>query len=250
MKKSFLMLATSFVFGTGVQAQTQNWEWTLKPQFDMDYIGSDILIIAWPTHQIGELITVSKHIDTIMNGQHTQYSQISLVNKMGKLISSTPFEDIGYYSDDLISAKQNGKVGFIDNTGKWIIQPQFEWANDFLGGLADVVQNGKWGFIDKTGKWIIQPQFESAQAFASDLAAAKQNDKWGFIDKTGQWVIQPQFEDVKYRPIWSLYTAKQNDKWGLIDKTGKWVIQPQFDDILGFSKAKDIAAAEIKRVNG
>jgi hypothetical protein len=58
------------------------------------------------------------------------------------------------------------KWGFIDKTGKVVIPTQFENAGSFSEQLAPVSIGGKWGFIDKTGKVAIPAQFETVSDFA------------------------------------------------------------------------------------
>lgn len=88
------------------------------------------------------------------------------------------------------------KIGFVDKTGKVVINSQFDEALSFSEGFAAIKQKDKWGFIDKTGKIVINPQFDEVFSFTNGKAAFSNGKQWGFIDNKGSYVINPQFDGV------------------------------------------------------
>jgi WG containing repeat len=276
MQKSFLMLAVSFVFGTAAQAQTQNWEWTLEPQF---YIEPFLDMHIFP-----------QFYDGMMMVQKEEYGQIGFVNQRGELAVLDTFD---YTIDQFFFFQANlaivfqpttGRCGFIDKTGNWVIPPQFLNAGLFSEGLASAKIDSNYGFIDTSGKWVIEPQFREVGSFDAGVAPVVLNKNWGAIDKTGKWVIPATFPKLSmpknfsfqpeeftqalrkirhsrhYKKDSSAKTERgwqrihrrahreykrdikgykiryENNQYGIKNKAGKWIIQPQFDEIHAYGK--------------
>ena len=276
MKKSFLLLAMSFVFGTAAQAQTQAWEWTLQPQF---YIKPFLDFYIFP-----------KFYDGMMMVQKEEYGQIGFVNQKGELAVLDTFDyilDKTFFFQAglaLVFKSATGRWGFIDKTGNWVIPPHFLDVGLFSEGLASARIDSNYGFIDTSGKWVIEPQFRKAQAFDAGVAPVVLNNNWGAIDKTGKWVIPATFPMLsnpknfsfqpeefiqalrkirhsrhykkdssaktergwrrihrrahrKYkRDIKGYKIRYENNQYGIKNKIGKWIIQPQFDGIQAYGK--------------
>ncbi|TAE15951.1 MAG: hypothetical protein EAZ95_08205, partial [Bacteroidetes bacterium] len=73
--------------------------------------------------------------------------EFSFINKNGnKVIDLSNYYNANSFSEGLALVKSNG-CGFIDKTGKEVISTQFEDAYSFSGGVAWVKVNGKWGII-------------------------------------------------------------------------------------------------------
>lgn len=127
--------------------------------------------------------------------------QSGLMDKKGKILIQTPFEEIVPYSPDLLLVKSNQLWGFINYQGQVIVEPKFENFNPLFQalseGLAAVQLQGKWGYIDAQGQIKIEPQFEQAEAFNQGFAAVKVSSKWGYIDTEGKLIIPPQFDAVE-----------------------------------------------------
>lgn len=149
----------------------------------------------------------------------------SLIDKRGIIVVPPILDDIGFFSEGIARAEENGSYGFIDSSGEWIIEPQYQDALDFSEALAAVKINGKWGFIDRSANKVIDAKYDEVYNFSEGLAQIKLNGKIGFIDKTGKTIIQPQF-DEGYTFKEGLASVKKDGKWGYIDKTGTIVIKP------------------------
>jgi WG containing repeat len=245
MKKSFLMLTMSFIFGTAAQAQTQNWEWTLKPQFYVDYV------VAFDPETFVEIVSLpplraaENGFIEVRDPKSAKYGEqkTGLVNEKGELVVPLQFCNLSTSSrEGLICAQEwdenkywdEKKWGLIDKTGKWVVQPQSAGCEVCAKGLIGVSQNDKVGFVDdKTGKWVIQPQFDAiGGVFYTGLMRALLNGKYGLIDSAGNWVVQPQFNAIQSSELSSCPAQSTNEKWGTIDKlSGKWIIQPQFENV-------------------
>ena len=225
--------------------------WVLAPQFDDAAVLGDIAAVAITINEeedISKVGVVDKNGKWILECK--EGAEIYLIDEDNCLLlavidekygflnekgwaTEPKYDDVGRFSEDMISVREGDVWGFVDKTGKICIKPQFESlyldGPLFNEGLAVVASEGKVGFIDKKGKWTIQPQYDGALPFSEELAAVLVGEKWGYIDKTGKMVIQPSYDDVYYFSL-GLAPVKVNGKWGFIDKTNKMVIQPQYDD--------------------
>ncbi len=126
--------------------------------------------------------------------------KISYINKKGDIVFTAPYAEVDVLAqDEMISFRENGKIGFMNIKGKVVIEPKFSGntLTRFKDGLAPVqADNGKYGYINKRGKFVIQPQFDEAQFFYNDFAGVKINGKYGFIDRKGNLVAQPEYDEV------------------------------------------------------
>ena len=98
---------------------------------------------------------------------HLQMNKLGYINRLGKLVIQPKeawdskslhisYQEL-FFSEELVSLEQNGKVGFIDKAGKQVIPPRYQNAGPFSEGLAAVMIKGKYGYIDRSGKMVIPP---------------------------------------------------------------------------------------------
>ena len=91
-----------------------------------------------------------------------------LMDKSGKAVSTSKFEDARLFNDTSYAAvKLGSKWGFIDIDGNFVIEPAYDGARSFSGGFAAVLIDGKWGFIDCKNKLAIPNIFDDAKDFNS-----------------------------------------------------------------------------------
>ncbi len=140
---------------------------------------------------------------------------------------------IYFFTNDLVPAVKNGKVGYINKEGVFVIEPNFDFGDEFsANGLAKVRTNGKTGWIDQKGNFVIQPEFEGGGIFSDNgLASAKKDNLWGWIDRTGSFVIQPAFDESGWFVTNEIGIYKSNDKEGLINKEGKIITEALYSGI-------------------
>jgi len=100
------------------------------------------------------------------------------------------------FQEGLARIERKGKVGFIDKKGKLVIPTNFEQAGYFSNGLAPFRKNKKWGYINKSGKIIIEPIYDMVFPFVNDKAKVKKNGLIGLINKEGKFILNPQFEEI------------------------------------------------------
>lgn len=107
-----------------------------------------------------------------------------LLNKSGKQIGKTDYEDAyAFYDDTWAAIKKEGKCIFVNEEGKEMDLGDFEDARSFSGGLAAVKQEGKWGYIDTEGDLVIDCQFEGAGPFSSvgTTFVKPEGEKWHLL---------------------------------------------------------------------
>lgn len=73
------------------------------------------------------------------------------------------FEELGAYSEGLISFREGDRIGFLNNDGSVRIPLDFKKSGEsmpvFKSGLAAMRSSGKAGYIDKNGRWQIAATF-------------------------------------------------------------------------------------------
>ena len=174
-------------------------------------------------------------------GEEYHFRKYFYINKAGNDVTEiNRYEYLGPFRDNLalVQSKENWKYGYIDKTGKEVISTKYDNASHFGEGLAAVKKNGKWGYIDKTGKEVISTsvKYDYAHNFSEGLAAIEKNGKWGYIDKTGKVIIPFQYNVVFFSFQEGMQVVVKNWKYGYIDKTGKEVISTKYDDVSCFGE--------------
>lgn len=130
--------------------------------------------------------------------------QWGIIDKTGNYILEPEYNDRIYgFSEGLAIIKFNNKWCYINKTGKLVMKTDFDDIGPFDEGLAPFILNSKQGYINKEGKIVISPIFNLHKSpnypgFKEGLAAVNINNKVGFINKLGQVVIKPAFDTVTY----------------------------------------------------
>jgi len=99
----------------------------------------------------------------------------------------------GTVSQEPPGPRQLVKWGFVDKSGKLVVKTSFDEVKHFSEDCAAVMIGTKWGYIDGAGKTLIEPRFDDAAPFSDGLAAVKLNGRYGYIDKTGKFIVEPKF---------------------------------------------------------
>jgi hypothetical protein len=188
-----------------------------------------------------------------------------LVNKSGKEISDSQYDQLDFFHEGIAIAKSSDKYVLVNTDGKeTVLEKAYSAILHFSDGMAAVQINGsgadmynedgKWGFIDKTGKEVVpckysleyQENIGYEAYFSEGLVAVIQDDQLGFIDKTGKTIVSfryysyhsagvvPKFSEGLARV--SVNSAREGEKWGFVDNTGKEVIPCIYDYVCPFSE--------------
>ncbi len=153
-------------------------------------------------------------------------------------IGTTPFEELGVYSDGYAAIKTGGKWGVCDLQNKYLISPLYssikldELGKSYSQGVVFVQNGGSWFMANAEG--LKETAYEDAKPFEDGYAAVKMNGKWGFVDANGTLVIPNQWDDAMSFGM-HLAAVKLGDKWGYINTLGNVVIEPEFMQAKSFS---------------
>lgn len=125
------------------------------------------------------------------------------INKEGKVIIPPDYDELGLFSEGMLSAKRKGKYGFLNIKGDLIIPMIYDGTGFFSQGLCIVSKNKKYGFIDKKGKVIIPIVYNAVdRSHADSILVVSENRKWAFFDSKGK-----QLSDFIYDKVFSGYNA-------------------------------------------
>lgn len=130
----------------------------------------------------------------------------------------------------LFRVKLGNKWGFVDKNQILNIPYQFDSVGYFSEGLALAEQNGLWGYIDEQGKFVIKPQFIDAEPFSCGLAKVNSSDpKYPtvFINKDGRVAFKSKYKNV-YRFTYNRAIVKDEKYILYLDRTGKTIIKTKY----------------------
>lgn len=201
----------------------------------------------------------------------------------GETVVPFEYDDMGWYSENLVRVCKDEKWGYVDNKGNVIIPLKYADAKDFSEGYALVgtfyamkycigglMQENHYGFIDKKGKIVIPIKFADQSMCSNDgfhcgLAAIGEYrsdnilaGKIGYIDKSGDYIIKPQFDHASSF-FMGLAMVEKDERNGIINTKGEIVMPLSYDNgwiserdstiILDNITYKIVGNGKIKRIN-
>ena len=159
------------------------------------------------------------------------------------------YEEIGKFSEGLVSVKKNGKFAYFNNQGKMVLPFEYDTASEFSQGIACVKQNGKYLFINKEGKKVFHDEYNYATGFSEGLAIVEREGKYGCVNKDGKIVIPEEYDEMSsFKDGYAC--ARKNNKFGVINKIGKVVIPFEYDMPININLKEGLTAVVKNRKYG
>lgn len=123
------------------------------------------------------------------------------------------------YQTNILTYKENGKLGIITTKGKKITKPEYDSIEtlSYKDGILKVSKDGKYGAIDISGNEIIKPEYTS-------------------ITTDGYYN-----QDTKYEKAGYIVGTKTNEgyRYGYLDSTCKKILDCKFNSIRRLTQIKD-----------
>ncbi len=131
----------------------------------------------------------SNHLARVEENGHVYF-----INRKGKKeIISLPYDLVLPFVNDFAMVKRKGKFGFINTAGTEAIPCLYDQIGYFSSDLLAVRQDkkkGKWIFVNSQNKQVIAKEFDEVvlPGFRGELAYVRQDSVWGYINKAGAFV--------------------------------------------------------------
>ena len=151
-------------------------------------------------------------------------SKVGLIDKKGKYILNTVYDDLWLLEDDLYCFCENNKYGLIDTDGTEIAAPQFDSIVSAGDGYLYVVLGDKIGLIDLEGKYVINPVYAQLYNYSNGLFLAGDDTYYGYVNAKGEQVIALQFDDASGFADCGVACVRKGDRYGYINTKGEYVI--------------------------
>lgn len=233
-------------------------ELIIKPQFDLVRDFSERHAVVSSNHKYGYINNKGEKVIDLKYDSAWDFREgLAMVWIGGGMSAKTwlidfrgnlqkhPGIELGVFSNGLLRADKNGKLGFIDKNVKFVIEPQYGILNagNFCDGLARVKKGHglKWQYIDKTGQIAFPQEFDDAYDFSEGLARVWTDVKMHYIDKSGQIAFthvadsgSDFHEGLAHAWVGDDLHRGRGDKHGYIDKSGQWAINPIYDNATDF----------------
>jgi len=182
-------------------------------------------------------VVISRPGDPFHNGRARQHGKpASIIDKTGKVILDTQYDEVWETKSELIAFIQDGKMGFMTWDKKVVIQPRYQETRyrpeDLFGESITPVNirlanKSKWGFIDKSGNTAIEFEYDWAEQFQEGLAVVGKGKLYGYMGSDGRLAIPLRFENAGNFNE-GLAAVQVDGLWGFIDKEGNMVIKPEY----------------------
>jgi hypothetical protein len=155
------------------------------------------------------------------------------VDKSGKTINSSTYDELGDFYEGLAGFKDNNKVGYIDTSGKVVIAAIYDEVSNFSNGVAMVKSNNEYFQIDTKRRALNTAKYHGAANPGNGTFPVKNDSKWGLIDNKGNTIIDFKYDEV--RPMAeNLVWVKKDKKWGLLTASGNSVTAFEYDGCTDF----------------
>ena len=157
------------------------------------------------------------------------------IDRSGKKINNSTYDDLGDYNDGLAGFKDNKKGGYIDTSGNIAIAASYDEVSNFTNGTAIVKRNNVYFQIDKKGNAINNAIYTSVANPANGSFPVKKAANFGLVDSKGNILV-----DYKYYAIGTvsdelIWARKEKDgNLFLLNKNGKEIASFDFDDCGNF----------------
>jgi len=176
----------------------------------------------------------------------------AVIDSVGTLVIPFLYEDIGFYSDSMLSAiYKNKKYGFFDINGKEVVPYQydnFRYRTNYGEVCIVAVEkniNGKllsyWGAVNlKTYKEIIPCIYTGISAVESGFVIVSKDKKCGIISKTGKIILPITYGKIAYKgKALGNFIYNVDNTYCLIDPVNEKVLLDNMDYICDYG-ATDI----------
>ncbi|MCC6701786.1 MAG: WG repeat-containing protein [Fluviicola sp.] len=152
---------------------------------------------------------------------------IGLVDKNGKIILATQFDDISQLYNQYWIARKNGVSSIYDIHGKFLLQTDLTNITEIYGDYILGYKSRNFGIINFKGKEVYPFELdEFAYPVFNNAIFAKKANNWGIIDfehpEKAQFIYQST-----YAPVWNrnkLAIFKKNGFYGIINQKGEEVV--------------------------
>ena len=164
-------------------ASIKNDKWGLIDRYGqtvLDFNYDEIVCISDYENNSG------KHFKIKQNDKYAIYSAVEQ-----SFLSGFVYDNVGSYSEGLISVKEKNKCGLVDLSQNYIVPPKYDYVREiFFEGLMLVVKDGKYGAINSTGDLVIPCYYKILNNCSEGLLCAiNYNNDTGFIDKENDVII-------------------------------------------------------------
>ena len=108
------------------------------------------------------------------------------------------FEDIGFYTENLIAVRKNGRWGFCDHDANLVISYRHEYVWGFKNNISKARKDGRVGYINLEGNEVIPVVYDELSAFKNGRSRVLKNGKYGLIDTDNNQIIPLVFDELEY----------------------------------------------------
>jgi len=175
-----------------------------------------------------------------------------LMSGTGRVIIEPQYDELGKFSEGLISIRKGEIWGAIDKDNKEVIAPKYGDNFTFINGYALTTLPGKPGnvVIDKTGKVVLTmvlytfPSFNGFKEGVEPIMDTKKN-KVGFVNKANKVTFVPIYDEI-FAPSEKLFKIRKGNLFGFCDKDGKIVVKTIYDDARSFKNGVSVVKQTTK----
>jgi WG containing repeat len=185
----------------------KNGSYVLKPNYQLVTLQKNGFIRYETDHKTnvctsrGEAVSLPKGIKVVYYRPNAilvaTASNPKLVDKKGKILIDSTYEEMTPLLDTLWAVRDDGKTAIYSNKGVEIIPFKFNQLYQFSEQKVAFQIGDKWGFMDAHLNIVTEPQYKLAWSFCNQFARVVGYDGFGYVNRKGVEVIAPQFQDAK-----------------------------------------------------
>lgn len=138
---------------------------------------------------------------------------------------------VGLMSDNIITAKKNGKWGFINFQNKAITAFKYDNAGKFKNGFGYIELDKKQGQVNAKGIEVVKPEYDEVWSFKNGAIVVKKGNLYGFIRENGTIIGSINHQDAFDFNSYGYGAIKDNGKYGIIDLAGNTILPVEYPSI-------------------
>ena len=124
---------------------------------------------------------------------------IGIMDKKGKRIFPSIFQDIALYNDSgLIAVKKRGAWGYSDQRIKLRIPYKYKSAQSFVGNTAIVLDEEGWTFIDLEAKLKVEEHYDVIETLDGVGYLIKKQNLFGILDFDLNPIVALRYKKIKF----------------------------------------------------
>lgn len=136
------------------------------------------------------------------------------------IIEPGTYDNFDYLKNGLAKVWKDDKVGYVNKEGKIVIETLYDDITRHPNNMLLAKKNGLYGFLDENGSIIVEFKYDKITHLGNKFLA-KEDDKYILIDENEDILAEFKYDEVKnINGLDDIFLAKDDSRYILVDQDG------------------------------